>query len=117
MPIYRGCPHYCRYKEPPPPPGFSKKPHPPPCVVVDVTSPVNTPLECTITELIQTSNSVKTVCALQRAKKPTISFGMTTKWTNRHLNTTEVLSNCRYLRKVVRPQRGYPPPPFRCGQS
>ena len=37
-----------------------------PFLVADVASPVSTNLDCTITELIQTSKSVKRVCALER---------------------------------------------------
>ena len=36
---------------------------PTPPFVADVISPVNRTLECTITELLQTSRSVKSVCA------------------------------------------------------
>ena len=43
--------------------------------------------------------------------KTSISFGMTTKWTNKHPNTSEVPSNGRHLRKVLS-YKGVPPPPF-----
>ena len=57
---------------------------PPPVLVVDVTSPVNTTLGCTVTELIQTTKSVDSVrkIAAFGTRKRMLFLGMTTKWTN-----------------------------------